>query len=66
MGPAGPQHRWAPAPVDSGPGLAQQRARLGGRGHLDQLGEVLVDHGLDFGSVSALSESNSKSACAFP
>lgn len=28
--------------------------------------EVLVDHGLDFGSVAALSESISKSACAFP
>jgi hypothetical protein len=27
---------------------------------------VLVDHGFDFGSQSALSESIAKSACAFP
>jgi len=27
---------------------------------------VVVDHGFDLGSVSALSEMNSKSACTFP
>ena len=31
-----------------------------------QFGEMVGDHGFDFVSVSALSESNSKSACAFP
>ncbi len=34
--------------------------------HRFEIVEVLVDHGFELGSVSALSESSSKSACAFP
>ena len=46
--------------------LAQQRARPGGRGLPGQQQHRGGDHGFDRGSVSALSESSSKSACAFP
>ncbi len=45
---------------------AQQRARPAGRRRRFEIVEVLVDHGFDLGSESALSESSSKSACAFP
>ena len=44
----------------------QQRGRLLGRGHRFETGEVLDDHGFDFGSESAPPESCSKSGCTFP
>src|SRR3546814_15232211 len=56
--PASAQNR---CPVD-----AEQLAGLLGRGHLLERREVFGDHGFDRGSVSALSESCSKSACTFP
>jgi len=52
--------------VVAGTGLAQQSAGLRDRGLLHEFGHDRVDHGVDRGSVSALSESISKSACAFP
>ena len=45
---------------------AEQVARRSGRRHRFELTEVDLDHRFEFGSVSALSESPSKSACSFP
>ena len=48
------------------PGTAEQARSTPGAGHLGKVIEVIVDHRFDLGSVSALSEMSSKSACAFP
>ena len=53
-------------PVQCGPGLAEQLARPLGRGERLQPGECLIDHLGGFLPESALPESSSKSACAFP
>src|ERR1039457_289870 len=53
-------------PVQGGAGPAEQLARLPGRGERFQPGECLIDHLGGFLPESALPESSSKSACAFP
>src|SRR5512132_185803 len=54
------------APVVGRAWLAEQQARPLGVDQRRQLGDGRLDHLLDRGSESALSESCSKSACAFP
>ncbi len=49
-----------------GPGPVGRPTGAGNADDRDQLGHAGVDHGFGFGSVSALSASISKSACAFP
>jgi len=60
------QHRGLAMPVARRSGHAQQRTGRLDRRRLLEGRQVLVDHGLDRVSVSALSESFSKSACNFP
>ena len=62
-GVGGPGHRRSTPPIAGCPRRTQQRARLLGRRDPFEVVEVFVDHGFDFGSASALSESSSKSAC---
>ena len=58
--------RWVAASVVHCSWLAEQSTRLLGGGRCAEFREVGVDHFLNLSSMSALSESNSKSACAFP
>src|SRR5690606_16026841 len=61
-----PEHRWPASTQHRRAVRAEQLARLLRRRRLLQRRQRLGDHGFDLGSVSALSESFSKSACAFP
>ena len=60
------RHRWPAPPVARRSRRPQQRAGLLHRRRRGEIVEMGVDHGFDFESESALSESSSKSACAFP